>query len=177
MTANTLDNLYFEWLYSQIGSVSNRNPARSYWSIAHQLHEKIFTWFIPNDDNRVEDGKELRFEFFDEYGITDADPEWIEMECSILEMLIGLSRRASYQSDETPVEWFWKLMSNLGLREYPDSVHTDYYMDIEEVLDRLVKRKYDRDGTGGLFPLINAKRDQRKVELVYQMAAYLLEGG
>jgi len=45
-----LDELYFTWLYSQVGSVRTRNPARTYWSLLRYLYTKEFVWIIPNDD-------------------------------------------------------------------------------------------------------------------------------
>ena len=38
-----------------------------------------------------------------------------------------------------------------------------------------VERRYKRSGEGGLFPLKNAAKDQRKVEIWYQLSSYLLE--
>lgn len=177
MTA-PLDDRYFEWLYSQVGSVRNRNPARSYWNMLKQLYVKEFVWFVPNDDNRAEDGKELRFEFLAEQEIDEVDPGWLDLGCSVLEMMIALARRASFEADsKTPVEWFWIFMHNVGLGGYTDARYNDRIaQDIDEKLDRIVYRTYAPSGHGGLFPLKHATKDQRKVELWYQLAAYLLEG-
>lgn len=172
----TVDDLYFEWLYSQIGVVRNRNPARSYWDLARKLYTTPFVGWLPNDDNRAEDGKCLRDEFVDEAGIDFVDREWRELDCSFLEMLIGLARRASFETGVEPVAWFWKMMENLELRNYTDDIY-EVSIDeaVEEALNRVNDRTYLRNGDGGLFPLRNAHKDQRKVELWYQLAAYLLE--
>lgn len=175
----TLDDAYFEWLYGQIGAVRNRNPARSYWLLAKQLYTTPFLWFIPNDDNRVEDGKELRFEFLDFTGFILDDPRelWLDLECSMLEMLIALSRRLAFESDRPPLEWFWRLMQNLELERYSDDLYEIAIQEeVEETLNRINHRTYSADGTGGLFPLRDATHDQRKIELWYQMSSYLLEG-
>lgn len=179
MTENgTLDDLYFEWLYKKIGSVRNRNPARSHWNLAKQLYRKQFAWFVPNDDNRECEGKDLRHEFIDEQDIEDVEIFWLQLDCSMLEMLIALARRAAYESYGDAREWFWKFMENLGLNQYTDEFYNDEAaLDIEVALDRVINRTYERNGDGGLFPLKNAKKDQRKVELWYQLATYLLEGG
>jgi len=58
-----LDDLYLTWLYSQIGSIKLKQPSRTYWSLFRQLYTKEFVWIIPNDDNRIEDGRDLRFKF------------------------------------------------------------------------------------------------------------------
>jgi hypothetical protein len=172
----TDDDRYFEWLYSHIGSVRNRNPARSYWDLARKLYTTPFIGWLPNDDNREEDGKCLRDEFTEQTG-TVVDREWRNMDCSFLEMLIGLAQRASFESGEEPVAWFWKMMENLELRDYTDDIYEIAINEaVEEALNRVNDRTYARNGEGGLFPLNIAHKDQRKVELWYQLAAYLLEG-
>ena len=171
-----LDDRYFEWLYGQIAAVRNRNPSRSFWTLSRQLYTKEFVWIVPNDDNRVEDGKELRYEFISEKGIDQVDPEWMELGCSMLEMLIAFARRASFASDEATIEWFWRFIVNLGLYEYNDRVYTSATSKIvDETLDAVIFRTYEPNGVGGLFPLTHPTRDQRTVELWYQLAAFLLE--
>ena len=49
------------------------------------------------------------------------------------------------------------------------SEKVDYYV------DKLLGRDYFRDGFGGLFPLKHAKKDQRKVEIWYQLQNWLME--
>ena len=171
----TLDARYLDWLYKNIGPLQNRNPARSYWMLACALFRKEFTWFVHNDDNRVEDGRELREDFLEEMSI-ERDQLWMEEGCSMLEMLVALSRRAAFEASEDPFEWFWVLIDNLGLRPYVDEEFSeDYNVDVDIILDRVINRTYSADGRGGLFPLRYAKEDQRKVEIWYQLAAYLLE--
>lgn len=177
MTVGTLDDGYFEWLYRQIGSVRNRNPERSYWQLAKQLYTTSFSWSVPNDDNRCEDGLELRHEWIEDNNIEDADRSWLLLDCSFLEMLIALSRRLAFESEGEPGEWFWKLMQNLDFRGYTDAVwSTSIERQVSRTLERVVYRKYEPDGAGGLFPLRHPRRDQRQVELWYQMAQYVLEG-
>jgi hypothetical protein len=43
------------------------------------------------------------------------------------------------------------------------------------ILDRVIRREYEPDGTGGFFPLQNPLEDQTQVEIWYQMAAYINE--
>lgn len=165
-----LEGAYFDWLVGQVSSRSNPNPARSWVILLEQLHTTPFDWFIPNDDNRIEDGCELRSEFIN--GPFESDGR-----CSVLEMLIALSRRASFESYSTPAEWFWHLMSNLDLAKYTDEVYMDLDSnEVDHILHRMINRRYDYDGLGGLFPLREPTQDQRQVELWYQMSSYLLEG-
>jgi hypothetical protein len=169
-----LDELYLMWLYSQVGSVATRNPSRSYWNLLRQLYTKEFVWIIPNDDNRAEDGRELRHEFIANQGLTDVDPNWMRLGCSMLELLIGLSRRLSFEDDGEPRAWFWRLLENIDLERYND--HTEIpEEEVDEVLNRVIWRTYKRNGHGGLFPLQRATEDQREVELWYQLCAYLIE--
>lgn len=170
-----LDELFFKWLYSQVGNVRLRNPTRTYWKLFRQLYSKEFVWLIPNDDNRLEDGRELRQVFAREQRIDIHDPLWLSMGCSMLEMLIGLSIRLNFEEDRWAIdEWFWHLLRNLNITYCNDA--SDYIPQIvEELLDDLNWRTYDPDGQGGLFPLQYPEHDQREVEIWYQLNTYLLE--
>lgn len=171
-----LDEHYLTWLYSQVGSVKVRNPSKSYWSLFKQLYSTEFVWFIPNDDNRVEDGRDLRFEFLSDVGRND-DSDWINLGCSVMELLVALSRRLAFEAGGDSHDWFWVLIGNLGLSDYTDSyiLKNSAEEEIEDVVNTMIWRTYDHDGHGGLFPLQDAQRDQRDVELWYQLSAYVLE--
>lgn len=172
--AAPVDDRYFEWLYGLFGSVRNRNPARSYWKLSRILYTTEFVWLIPNDDNRVEDGKELRVEFMSEQGSDGASQEWLDLGCSVLEMLISLARMAEFDSNTEAIVWFGIFMDNLGLTQFKDSKSFDEE-DVSQILEKFVYRTYKSNGEGGLFPLMHPEKDQRKVELWYQLAAYILE--
>lgn len=175
--SGTVDDRYLEWLYESIGSVKNRNPARSYWHLIRQLYSKEFVWSVANDDNRIEDALALRLEFIHGREAGVVDPHWMDLGCSMIEMLIALARRVAYASYGTPGDWFWKFIENLGLRNYSDMTYSEKTRrEVNHILDTLINRTYERDGHGGLFPLHSARRDQRKVEIWVQMSAYLLEG-
>lgn len=170
-----LDDMYFEWLYGIIWPVTNRNPQRSYWNLARQLYSTEFVWLVPNDDNRVEDGKELRLKWSTHKHIS-VDRDWMELPCSMFEMMIALAGRASFESGETPAEWMWTLMCNIKLEGFTDQYYNSASMvEVADILERVIYRTYREDGWGGLFPLRHAERDQRKVELWYQLSAYLIE--
>lgn len=174
--SQTLDELYFVWLYRQIGSVNLRNPARTYWSLARQLYTKPFVWFVMNDENRVEDGKDLRHDFVNECHIEYVDHDWMTDECSVLELIIALARRLAFEDDRPVLGWFWRLIDNLELEQFTDRYYNQEAQDeIDEVLDRLIWRTYGPDGHGGLFPLERPMKDQRDIELWYQLASFLYE--
>lgn len=170
-----LDELYLGWLYKFIANPEIANPARTFWRLAQHLYTKEYIWLIPNDDNRMEDGRFLREEFIEDLGLDDIDPDWMDLECSMLEMMIALSRRLSFQGGGEPTDWFWHLIDNLGLRHADNRRYPKTR--VEEVLDRINWRTYNKDGSGGLFPLRNPDRDQRDVELWYQLNSYILERG
>lgn len=174
-----LDELYLRWLYGQVASIRAKNPARTYWSLIQQLYIKEFIWFVPNDDNRVEDGRDLRHEFMSQHPEAPLDESWLDLGCSFLEMLIGLSRRLAFETEGEPRDWFWHMMENLDLRRYNDLYYkTDLQAeDIDDILDTVINRTYQSDGRGGLFPLEEAEQDQRDVEIWYQSASYVLERG
>lgn len=174
MLAGTLDDQYLTWLYSQVAEVKTRKSSRTYWDLLRQLFSIEFVWFVPNDDNRAEDGRELRCEWSAETGV-DPDPAWLSLGCSFLEMLIGLSRRLAFETDGDAPYWFWHLIGNMGLLGFND--RSNYpKQDVEDRTSAVIWRTYDRNGNGGLFPLQETKKDQRRVELWYQLSEYLLLG-
>jgi hypothetical protein len=183
MTTNgeTLDDAYLTWLYGLVSSVENRNPAHGHRNLFKQMYETSFEGWVPNDDNRAADGKDLRIIFLQSTGYPLDDPQgqWFDLGCSILEMIIALAAKVSYEDmDEAPpVAWFWRMVHNLGLDGYTDDIfEISIQEEVAEVLDRFNSRKYEYNGQGGLFPLREPREDQRTVELWTQMSAYLLEG-
>lgn len=172
--AEPLDELYFKWLYSQVDDSEEKNPKYTYWRLLRLFYTKEFVWFVPNDDNRLEDGKDLRYEFIDDLELQDVDRGWTNLGCSMLELLVGLSRKLSFEADGPARYWFWQLIGNLGLYSYNDEKRFRDH-EVEAVMDRVIFRTYDYNGVGGLFPLKHPDRDQRRVELWYQMSAYILE--
>jgi hypothetical protein len=176
MLAEPLDELYLKWLYSQVANPRARNKHRTYWELLRVQFTTEFIWLVPNDDNRVEDGRLLRIEFMQDCGIVSADENWLGLGCSFLEMAIALSRRLSFEGGGISSEWFWVLMRNLDLQDCTDATQTPA-QDIDSILNRVIWRTYRPDGSGGLFPLKRPSKDQRTVEIWYQLQAYLLELG
>lgn len=169
-----LDELYFVWLYEQVGRIS-RSKLRSHWDLCRHLHSKAFQWMLQGDENRAEDGRLLRVEFINQMPAVSADAEWLGMDCSVLEMLIGMSHRLAFNAGGEPHEWFWQLIDNLELSTFNDAHYEAYIMEVEEKLNALIHRTYLRTGKGGLFPLEHPQADQREVEIWYQMSEYLTE--
>lgn len=174
-----LDERYFVWLYSQVADPGIHDPDLTYWRLLRELHERQFVWLVFRDDNRAEDGKELRLAFLRHEGLqrSEVDHHWVEIGCSFLELMIALSGRLRTQldPDSNIAYWFWEvLMTNIGLRNCTDSAAYES-CDVDETLNRVIFRRYEPDGTGGFFPLQHPDQDQRNVELWYQLSAYVIE--
>jgi len=167
------EEVYFNWLYSKVASVDNPSPSLTHYTLLRDLHSTEFVWLISGDDNRAEDGLEVRKEFIKATYLDDDIP-WMIIPCSVLEMLIAFSRRASFETEQSSREWFWIFIENLGLDDLNDA-RNGITSRVSETLDHMVWRTYRRDGLGGLFPLNRPDRDQRKVEIFYQFCAYLVE--
>jgi len=171
MASGTLDDVYLEWLYDQVFVRTHRGA--TYWKLLRQMFQTEFRWFVPNDGNRAEDGRDLRKEWADREG-RDLDGAWLDLPCSFLEMLVALARRMCFEADYTPQHWFWHLLENLGFESYHDgSGYSRNY--VTKRMRIVMDRMYDIAGNGGLFPLRHPNEDQREVELWYQMSAYLLQ--
>lgn len=149
----------------------------SYRELCHILFTTEFVWLVPNDDNRVEDGKALRFEFLDDQAmdVPEEHSYWLDLGCSNLELMLALARRLDFETERDVHSWFLELIKNLGLSRYHDAA-ADIPEDlIKDTLDTFVWRTYDYNGDGGLFPLEHPEQDQRQIEIWYQLNAYLLE--
>lgn len=175
MPAAPLDERYLIWLYSQVANVKTRHKVRTHWSLFRQLNETIFVAFVPHDDNRIADAQDLRDEFLASEGVRGSR-EWMRLPCSMLELLMILSRQLAFEMDDPVQIWFWHLIEVLNLEHFNDREYDDYAQEaIASAIDRVIWRTYEPNGQGGLFPLRNPARDQRKIELWYQLNAYLLE--
>lgn len=169
-----IDEQYLAWLYAQVASLEESDPTKTYWSLFRQLYGKEFVWLVLNDDNRVEDGKNLRDEFLLSFD-AGPDPAWMELGCSVLEMLIALSRHLAFEDGNDVEGWFWEMLENLDLVVNDDEYNRAAKNHIDYALDRLIWRSYLPDGRGGLFPLDSPTVDQRDVEIWLQFNAYIIE--
>lgn len=164
---------YLRWLEPQIRD-KHGNPNRTYWDLLIIMHEKEFVWLIPNDDNRLVDGLDLRVEFAYANHIR-SDALRNVGPCSFLEVLIGLSRRIAFAAGGKAPGWAWQLLNNLELHRTADPVSRRKATFVNDVLDTVIWRTYAPDGSGGFFPLNGSDEDQRQIELWYQMSAFIDE--
>lgn len=167
---------YYEWLIGHISDIENHTI------ILRELFMRDFYAVLPRDDNRAEDGLELRLYFFEETkGNGVGMPSGA---CKVLEMLIALALRCERDimhdedfGDRTS-KWFWMMIDNLGFTGFTDDqmyINSTISNLFEEKLEIFLDRKYTKKGVGGLFPLKKTKNDQRKVEIWYQMNEFLME--
>lgn len=172
-----LDEQYLVWLYKRVGYSEFSRSSETYWELLKQMYKKEFQWVLSDDDNRAADGLSLRDDFMIE--TDNEDPEWSGLGCSLLEVVVALSKRAAFSDDLLRGEsyWFWTMMDNAGLSTFDDdrywTLRPGPYVDA--LLENLMNRRYGYDGTKGFFPLKHPDQDQREVEMWYQLQSYLIE--
>lgn len=175
MTRNEVKDAYFEWMYRLVCSNKRRRKLLSH------LHNIDFTYTIPMDGNRAEDGTDLRYRFGYENSYDGAIIATYldDRPCSVLEMLIALAIRCEEHIMDDPDignrtgQWFDDMISNLGLGRMTDARFDKNY--VNRVIDKFLNREYGRNGEGGLFTVEHCHRDLRSVEIWYQMCLYLDE--
>lgn len=167
-----IEESYFNWLCAKVVSLET---FPTYLDLMRILYSTEFVWIISGDRNRASDGEELRIEFSNETRIP-RDDLWFEEPCSILEMLIAFSRRASFQTDIPSREWFWEFITNLNLEDYKRVNESDM-TNINDILYNFIWRLYSHDGRGGILPIRKPMKDQTKVEIWYQFCEYVEDRG
>lgn len=177
MTRDELINEYFDWM-CQFVSDKRYTGGQPYRKLLSKLHNIDFTYTIDMDGNRAADGIDLRYRFGCECGYEDyiITSFLDDRPCSILEMMISLAIRCENimedpKTGNRTAQWFWEMISNLGLYEMCDYNFDRKY--VENVIDIFLNRNYKRNGKGGLFIIKHPKRDLRTVEIWYQMNWYL----
>lgn len=186
---------YFQWLCDLI--ICDKAD-KSYYSLCKLLYDKKFIVKIARDENRMVDGWQFKQDYInycnntigvvvdmEEHSKILAEEQQFKNSCSILEMIMGISKRMAFELAEFetgdldfPI-YFWEIIQNLGLDKYDDEAFGENYMkfkiEAEDIIKKLNDRKYNRDGSGGMFPIQGECKDQRKVEIWYQMQTYINE--
>lgn len=175
----TQNNFYYlNWLY-QLVNDTRSTKAPTYYKLFSYLLDKIFIPIVSNDDNRVQDGLDLRADFINTNGRIRCCVKSNDNECSVLEMMVSLAIRCERHimdnpeyGDRTSV-WFWGMIDSLSpsLRNEDDK-HFKYEI-VDDIIERFIKRKYKANGEGGLFTVNNCRFDLRDAEIWYQMCWYL----
>lgn len=169
--AKTINELYFDWMVKLCGGEKRRK-------LLGLLDSISFTYIIPLDANRYEDGIDLRYRFAYERGIPEKEIHSTidRRPCSVLEMMVALAVRCEETimsdpeyGDRTNV-WFNEMLKSLGFDwMYDDNFRREYCVDH---IYRFLNRDYKPSGEGGLFAL-NDGHDLRKIEIWYQAMWYL----
>lgn len=168
---------YYQWLLEKI----NGPIAEDHTMLLRDLHNMPFKWVLHRDEFRAKDGMELRLDYMEENGLTNtADyifTEYKDTECSVLEMMIALAEYFSKDvvgsSYRSTAQWFWMMIKNLGLLDMTDYNYSPTL--VKRHIDTFIDRTYSRNGEGGMFPLRNPSRDQRTVEIWYQLSEWFKE--
>lgn len=179
MNRHEINNLYFQWLYDWVCG-DRFHQDISYKKLLMHLHSTEFTYIIQKDQNRAEDGINMRYRFAKTAGLNEPVSfimDCLDGPCSVFEMMLALANRCEedYMDDpafgDRTVQWFWGMIANLNLGSMIDTRYDKRYVD--EVLYNFLHRKYEQDGRGGLFRIRGCREDMRKVEIWHQMCYYL----
>lgn len=113
-----IDEVYFEWLCNQVGLSRDSGGGVRELHRIDILSTMYVTRYEPIHDmdvNRSSDGIELRYEFLSDERVY---PEWVDMDCSVLEMLIAFARRISFIEGLDVGECFWEMYTHLNVGRY-----------------------------------------------------------
>lgn len=171
---------YFNWLCDLINLDEGEFDI-----LIYELHSIEYEWVLPFDANRSYDGFVLRYQYDDYSNLAVDDPTGEH--CTVLEALIALAQKMDYILDDedrgnrTRI-WFWEMLDNLGLTAYSNDTFSDPFgrdldrlNEIHHICDIWMSRGFEYDGVGSPFPLEYPHEDQRTIDLIKQMNAYILE--
>lgn len=168
---------YFDWMFNIVCG-GRYTDEHSFRKLLSYLYEIEFTYIIPRDADRAEDGVDLRYRFayINDLDIDDVLNS-IVGPCSIFEMILALAIRCEESIMDDPSvgdrtgQWFWKMITNLGLGGMTDQKFDKDYVD--DVILTFLNREYKPNGDGGLFKIKNCEYDLRDVEIWTQMLYFL----
>jgi len=172
-------NTYIEWVAKDKLGLSD-NEYKNYSFLINTLSQIEFIWVHPMDKNRADDGIELRGRFSYETGYFLDSSSGITNKCSFFEMIAGLAIKIEVQimrnsSGDRTSMWFFEMIKNLGFYEYTNkNWKAEYENNIRDICQKVIKREYNNDGKGGLFPL-KTKKNWMNEEIWIQCMTYLKE--
>jgi len=171
-----IEDKYLNWLYAK---VFNARSVPSY----RQLFEFLFKIeFIPMDNvpldqNRFSDVERLRSTFGYETG---ADVTYLNGHVySLLEVMIYLCMTIDHdilpdiEEYDGAGHWFRAMLASSGLNTQYDGAFSPQGAGM--ICDRIMFRRYNFDGRGGLFTVQNPQFDMTLADLYRQMMWYLSE--
>ena len=167
---------YFDWLCELINLRYDQ-----YEILMRELYSIDYVWVRPLDSDRAEDGLILRNTYHNSNGFSGS----LENKpCSVLEVLITLAQSMNFilddddKGDRTRI-WFWEMIHNLGLSKFTNNyIERSSYAslnNIQRICNVWMLRQFQYDGRGSPFPLRYPYDDQRSLDMVRQLNAYVLE--
>ena len=179
MTKNELNSLYFRWM-CRLVCKDRFQGQMPYRKLLMHLNAREFFPTMVMDENRAEDGVDLRYRFGYEKGYDAAMVSMLDdRPCSILEMMVALALRCEEGIMYDPAfgdrtgEWFWYMIDSLQLTDMTDERYDPDHVD--DILFRFHTRSYQKDGKGGLFYIPGTPKDMKNAEIWYQLSWYLDE--
>lgn len=176
MYADNIEKEYFDWICGVVQA--NNNYQKLLWHLFKNIR---FEAILSRDENRADDGINLRYRFSQEgrYSYSEICYALDNRDCSMLEMIAALALKCeeNYMYDFTigdrTSQWFWEMLKNLGLDSFDDYHWSEDY--VNEICEVFINRDYAPDGKGSLFYIPGCEKDMREVEIWYQMCWYLNE--
>ena len=175
MRHDDIMNDYFVWMYETVcGDRFSRNI--TFRNLFAYLHDTEFVYCIDNDENRAEDGLDLRYRFAIDYSSVRNADEYLKGPCSVLEMIIALAFKIEETMEDPRMgdrtaQWFWNMIVSLGLGSMSDDRFDEGH--VRAVVSRFLNRAYEPNGAGGLFTIRGYHEDLRDMEIWRQMCLYL----
>lgn len=171
---------YFDWLCERVGIqdkyIKDSQAIDILYTTAFKVCEKYYEQ-VALDESRIKDALSMRERFMND---SDFEPMFDVRfllgvglsDASIFEIMVALADRMVYNCSDSinSNEAFFIMFKNLF-----SGIDENDVKKLQERVQNFLNREYDKDGTYGLFPLKNSKKDQRKVEIWYQMMAYIIE--
>ena len=178
-----LEEQYFGWLITKI---ANERVYPRYKRLFKTLYSTRFRYeqMKPFDIERAKDGKSMRYLFerkMDDYLHDVSGREFIEFEESpinMLEMIVALAVRiedsmmGSESEGDRTSQWFWEMISNLGIGAMSDIQFNQNEYD--RCMTNFFNYSYDPNGKGCMFRSEKFTIFQMsEKDIWYQMQAHL----
>lgn len=172
-------NNYFNWMVNCV--TPDRESAILYSNLLRKLNNVPFDIFYGMDENRYQDGIDLRYRFGYDSGICDAiiAEELDYRLASVLEVMVALAIRiendimSDYNYGDRTCVWFTEMLKSLQLMDMSNNNYNEQYID--NCVSKLLSRTYDYNGKGGLFTVNDPPEDMRKTDIWNQMTWFLNE--
>lgn len=170
---------YFNYLLNSI----KVHPV--YTELCKTLHAITFIPILEMDNNRSFECRELRSNFVDNYCAAEDAGDILNRELpysgTYLELLIVLASYIHYdllesEYDSEPEKWFMEMLENCGILPATDRDMTIHKKrQIQGIINLINLRRFNWDGEGSFFPLLNPHSDQRYEEILVQVNNYIAE--